>query len=270
MAIITLTSDWGTADFYLPAVKGTIYSALPDVNVVDITHNIEPFDIRSAAFIVKNCYRNFPEGTIHILAVDTEESTENPHVALKANGHFFIGTDNSIFSLILGEEPYDAVIIDIMQDSDFFTFSTKDRFVKVAAMLYNGADLSEIGKPYQIKEKIEIKPSYDANAIHGLVNFIDSYENLVTNIPKTLFDKIRNGRRFTIKICGGIYKIFDICEGYKDVYDSEILALFGTHGFLEIAQSYGKASSLLGMERDYPIDIYFEDAESAPKSYSLF
>ena len=258
MAIITLTSDWGLSDYYLPAVKGTIFSALPDVNVVDITHNIEPFDVRSAAFIVKNCYKNFPKGTIHILAIDTEESVENPHVVVKANDHYFVGTDNSIFSLIIDQDPYEAVTIEVMQDSDFFTFSTKDRFVKVAVMLYNNVPLSEIGTPYELKERIEFKPTYDSNSIHGLVNYIDSYENLVTNISKQLFEKICEGRKFTIKLSTRIYKINDIKKSYQEVPEPNIVALFGTHGFLEIALNHGKASSLLGIERDSAVDIYFE------------
>lgn len=259
MAIITLTSDWGLSDYYVPAVKGAIFSVLPDVNVVDITHNIEPFDVRSAAFIVKNCYKNFPKGTIHILAIDTEESISNPHVVVKANDHYFVGTDNSIFSLIIDQDPYEAVIIDVTQDSDFFTFSTRDRFVKVAIMLYNNVSLSEIGTPYTLKERIEFKPTYDSKSIHGLVNYIDSYENLVTNINKPLFEKIRNGRNFTIKLCSGIYKINTIRKSYQEVPEPDILALFGTHGFLEIALNHGKAASLLGIERDSSVDIYFED-----------
>lgn len=259
MAIITLTSDWGLSDYYVPAVKGAIFSVLPDVNVVDITHNIEPFDVRSAAFIVKNCYKNFPKGTIHILAIDTEESISNPHVVVKVNDHYFVGTDNSIFSLIIDQDPYEAVIIDVTQDSDFFTFSTRDRFVKVAIMLYNNVSLSEIGTPYTLKERIEFKPTYDSKSIHGLVNYIDSYENLVTNINKPLFEKIRNGRNFTIKLCSGIYKINTIRKSYQEVPEPDILALFGTHGFLEIALNHGKAASLLGIERDSSVDIYFED-----------
>lgn len=258
MAIITLTSDWGLSDYYLPAVKGTIFSALPDVNVVDITHNIEPFDVRSAAFIVKNCYKNFPKGTIHILAIDTEESVENPHVVVKVNDHYFVGTDNSIFSLIIDQDPYEAVTIEVMQDSDFFTFSTRDRFVKVAVMLYNNVPLSEIGMPYKLKERIEFKPTYDSNSIHGLVNYIDSYENLVTNISKQLFEKVCEGRKFTIKLSTRIYKINDIKKSYQEVPEPNIVALFGTHGFLEIALNHGKASSLLGIERDSAVDIYFE------------
>ena len=257
MAIITLTSDWGLSDYYVPAVKGAIFSALPDVNVVDITHNIEPFDVRSAAFIVKNCYKNFPEGTIHILAIDTEESVDNPHVVVKVNGHYFVGTDNHIFSLIIDKDPYEAVIIDVMQDTDFFTFSTRDRFVKVAVMLYKNASLEEIGTPYILKERIEFKPTYDANSIHGLVNYIDSYENLVTNISQPLFEKVRAGRNFTIKLCSGIYKIDAIRKSYQEVPEPDILALFGTHGFLEIALNHGRAASLLGVDRDSAVDIYF-------------
>lgn len=262
MAIITLTSDWGLSDYYIAAVKGAIYSASPDVTIVDVTHNIARFDIRSTAFIIKNCYKNFPDGTIHILAVDTEESVDNPHVALKMNGHYFIGTDNSIFSLIIGEEPYEAVIIDVVQDSDFFTFSTRDRFAKVAVMLHNGASLADIGKPYAIKEKIEVKPSYGANFIHGVVIYIDAYENLVTNITKELFYQVCAGRNFTIKLCSGIYTLNKIRRSYQEVPEPDLLALFGSHGFLEIALNREKASSLLGMKCDSAVDVYFEDVET--------
>lgn len=271
MAIITLTSDWGLSDYYVPIVKGAIYSALPNANIVDITHNIEAFDIRSAAFIVKNCYKSFPKGSIHILAIDTEESPNSPHAIVKANGHYFIGTDNSIFSLIIGQDDYEAVFIDTAQDSDLYTFSTKDRFVKVAVMLHNGAELSEFGKPYKIKEMVELKPTYTTNSIHGLVNYIDSYENLVTNISQQLFEEVRAGRDFTIKFCSGIYKISRISISYQEAPESELVALFGAHGFLEIALNHAKASSLLGMERDYPIDIYFDDFKTtSQKANSLF
>lgn len=256
MAIITLTSDWGQSDYYVAAVKGAILSAIPDSNVIDITHNIEPWDIASAAFIIRNCYQNFPEGTIHIIAVETEESTEKPHIALKANGHYFIGTDNDIFSLILGDTPYEAVTIEVIQDSDYFTFTTRDRFVKVAAMIAQGRPFSEIGHPYQeIRKCVTFQPTIDANSIHGIVTFVDSYENLVTNITKELFEKVKNGRKFEIRI--GKYIIGTICRSYTEVAIPDIVALFGTHGFLEIALNHGRAASLLGFSRDSSVDIVF-------------
>ena len=115
-----------------------------------------------------------------------------------------------------------------------------------------------------------MKPSYNANSIHGLVNYIDAYENLVTNISKTQFEQIRAGRNFTIKSCSGIYKINKIRRSYQEVPEPDILALFGSHGFLEIALNHGKAASLLGMERDSAVDIYFEDEETTAKDDSLF
>ena len=257
MAIITLTSDWGLSDYYVAAVKGTILSALPDATIVDITHNIEPWDIAAAAFIIRNCYQNFPEGTIHIIAVETEESSDKPHIALKANGHYFIGTDNDIFSLILGDTPYEAVTIEVIQDSDYFTFTTRDRFVKVAAMIAKGVPFSEIGSPYpKIRECLAFQPTMNNNSIHGIITFIDAYENAVTNITQELFEKVRNGRNFEIRF--GKYVIEKLCRSYTEVTIAEKVALFGTHGYLEIAMNHGKAASLLGLYRNASIDITFK------------
>lgn len=257
MAIITLTSDWGLSDYYVAAVKGTILSVLPDATIVDITHNIEPWDIAAAAFIIRNCYQNFPEGTIHIIAVETEESSNKPHIALKANGHYFIGTDNDIFSLILGDTPYEAVTIEVIQDSDYFTFTTRDRFVKVAAMIAQGVPFNKIGGPYpKIRECLAFQPTMNNNSIHGIITFVDSYENAVTNITKELFEKVRNGRSFEIRI--GKYTIDKVCRSYTEVPLAEKMALFGTHGYLEIAMNHGKAASLLGLSRDSSVDITFK------------
>ena len=257
MAIITLTSDWGQSGYYVAAVKGTILSYLPDAVIVDVTHNIDPWNIWNAAFTIKNCYKCFPEGTIHIIAVESEEFPEKPHIVLKANGHYFIGADNDIFSLILDDDPYEAVIIDVIQDTDFFTFSTRDRFVKVAVMLAKGASLSEIGGEYPaIRKCLTLQPTIDANSINGHVLFIDTYENAITNISMELFEKMRKGRSFVIKF--GKYQIDKICKSYTDVAIPGLLAIFGTHGFLEIAVNHGKAASLLGLSRDTPVYISFQ------------
>ena len=101
MAIITLTTDLGTKDSYLASVKGSIYSQLDDAKIIDITNDITAFNIPQAAFVLRNCYKDFPVGSIHIISVDDELSIENEHLAVKANGHYFIGTDNGLFSLLL-------------------------------------------------------------------------------------------------------------------------------------------------------------------------
>ena len=189
--------------------------------------------------------------------METEESSDKPHIALKANGHYFIGTDNDIFSLILGDTPYEAVTIEVIQDSDYFTFTTRDRFVKVAAMIAKGVPFSEIGGPYpKIRECLAFQPTMNSNSIHGIITFVDSYENAVTNITKELFEKVRNGRAFEIRI--GKYTIDKVCRSYTEVPVAEKMALFGTHGYLEIAMNHGKAASLLGLSRDSSVDITFK------------
>ena len=272
MAIITLTSDWGTSDYYLAAVKGTILSQIPDVTIVDITHAIEPFNLPQVGFTLRNCFRCFPHGTIHIIAVDTIESLENPHVVVKAEGQYFISTDNGIFSHILNEGKFeDAVYIDVLQDSDTFNFATRDRFVKVAAMIARGEPLSSIGAP---REKLNMGGVFCAvvrdNTIEGVVIHIDAYENLITNITKEMFERERRGRDFTIMVKGNLYTIDKISDSYMDMREVDLVAIFGSHGYLELALREAKLASLCGIELSSSIKVVFHDKNEVQPSGSLF
>ncbi|MCE1202723.1 MAG: SAM-dependent chlorinase/fluorinase [Bacteroidia bacterium] len=257
MAIITLTSDWGTSDYYLAAVKGTILSSLPDVTIVDVSHHIRSFDIESAAFTLRNCYHSFPRGTVHIVAVNTEESIEHPHVVMKYDGHYFIGADNGVFSMIFGDAaPEEAIEINVLQDSGFFTFSTRDRFAKVSVMILKGAQISELGTPRtEITRKFLFEPVVSGNVIRGQVTHIDAYENAITNISYALFRKEQRNRKFEIYFAG--YRIRKIDKGYLDVGLADLVAIFGTHGMLEIAINQGKAASLCGLERTTQVIVTF-------------
>lgn len=258
MAIITLTSDWGTTDYYVAAVKGTILSKLPNATIVDITHEITPFNIPQAGFTLKNCFRCFPSGTIHIIAVDTIESMDRPHVVVKAEGQYFISTDNGIFSHILDGKYDEAVYIDVPQDSDSFTFATRDRFAKVAVMIANGEPLSNIGAR---RERLNVGGAFCAvahgNTIEGVVMYIDSYDNLITNISKELFEKERRGRDFTIMVKGDLYTVDEISDSYLDVDVVDLVAIFGSHGYLELALSKAKLASLCGIELASTIKVVF-------------
>ena len=271
MAIITLTSDWGISDYYVAAVKGKILSYLPNATIVDVTHNIEPFSIAQAGFTLKNCYQSFPEGSIHIIGVETIESDENPHVVVKANGHYFISTDNGIFSHILDGKFEEAVCIDVPQDTDFFTFTTRDRFAKVAAMIANGEPLSNIGAR---REALNLGGAFCAvvkgNAIEGVVMHIDSYGDLITNISKEMFENERRGRRFSIKVKGELYTIETISDSYLDVDIAELVAIFGTHGYLELALNQAKLATLCGIEQDSTIKVvFYDDADDEPSNSGL-
>ena len=259
MAIITLTSDWGSSGYYAAAVKGVILSQLPDANIVDITHTIAPFDLGSAAFALKNSFPSFPPGTIHIIAVETVESDKKPHVVVKAHGQYFIGTDNGVFSQIFREFE-EVYTIDVAQDTDSFNFCERDRFAKVAVMIAQGVPLSEIGERRNSINGAEICAVVRDDAIEGTVIHIDSYENLITNIRREDFEQARRGRAFTIKVKGKLYIINKISDSYLDVPDGELVAIFGTHGYLEIAMCRAKVASLCGIELLNSIRVVFHDA----------
>jgi hypothetical protein len=260
MAIITLTSDWGTSDYYTAAVKGVILSQIPNVTIVDITHEVSHYDIAQAGFIMRNCYSNFPEGTIHIIAVETIESDQNPHVVVKAHGQYFIATDNGIFSHILDNNYDEAVYIDVEQDTNLYTFSTRDRFAKVAVMIVKGEPLSNIGaKREQLNNGGSFCATVKNNIIEGIVMHVDAYENLITNISRELFEQVGKGREFVIKVKGDLYTINELSDCYDDVEPQDPVALFGTHGYLELALNHARMSSLWGLDVRSTIQVVFKD-----------
>lgn len=257
MGIITLISDWGLNDYYAAAVKGMIIKSVPDARIVEISHQIKTFDIEQAAYILKNAYRSFPDGTVHIIGVNTEESVSHPHTVALYNNHYFIGTDNGVFSLIFDDPPEKLIILDILQDTENFTFSGRDRFVKAAVHLVNGGKIEELGsEKAEMEKKILFEPVVNQDSIRGIVAHIDTYQNLITNIPKKLFIEKTKGRKFTISLRSA--NVNKISDSYGDVPNGEVVALFSSNGMLEIAMNKSKASSLLGIKRKFPVIIELE------------
>jgi len=260
MPVITLISDWGPRDHYTGSVKGAILRHNPAIQIVDITHEIRPFSILQASFVLRNAYKDFPEGTVHIIGVNTDESEEQPHIAVFHKGHYFIGADNGIFSLAFDGFPEKAIEIGVVQDSDYFTFSTRDRFVKAACHIASGKPIEELGfVRTQLNEKHHFKPVVENSLIKGKVIYVDGYENIFVNITREIFEKIRRRRDFEIQLRHAEYQIVKIHKSYSDVKVGDYVALFGSTGFLEIAINQGNAASLLGIEVDDSIRIEFKD-----------
>ncbi len=259
MSIITLISDLGTRDHYIGAVKGAIISNFPEVQIMDISHDIAPFDLNNAAFVLRNCYHNYPKGTVHIIGIKTEASNESPHIAVLFDGHYFVGADNGIFSLIFGDrKPEKIVELNVLQDSDYFTFSIRDVFAKVACDLARGKSIEKLGTIIDnVSQRILLTPIVEESLIKGSVIYIDSYENIITNISEKIFKSISKGRNFRITF--GSYVITEISKSYDDVPVAETVALFGSTGMLEIALNQGKAGSLLGLEINSSVRIEFFD-----------
>jgi len=258
MTIVTLTSDWGLGSHYAGAVKGTLLKLIPGVNIVDITHQIPCFNIMHASFVLRNAYPHFPEGSIHLVGINTEGGLESPHIAVKHQGHYFIGADNGIFSLLFDQSPQEVVEIDILQDSDYFTFSTRDVFARAASMIAAGKALSDLGPEHpRLNERILFRPVVHPDQIIGKVIFIDEYENVFVNIDQPTFRNAAKGRSFSINFRSFEDGIGRLSRSYADVVEGEKLALFGSTGFLEIAMNRGKASGLLGLRLNDTVSIDF-------------
>lgn len=259
MAIITLLSDWGNKDHYAGMVKGRILSKIPQASIVDISHNIPPFNLNSASFVLRNAFPVFPENTIHIIDIASDATIDMPHVVAQYEGHYFIGADNGIFSLIFDHAPEKLVEVDMIQDTDTFTFSAYDIFIKVAGHLIDGGSFEEIGPERKsLTQRIALSPVTSADLIKGHVIYIDSYENVFTNIHKPLFDRIGQKRPFRISFGSARYGVNKISQSYKDVHEGEILALFSSTGHLEIAISMGNAAGLLGLKVDDSVRVEFK------------
>jgi S-adenosyl-L-methionine hydrolase (adenosine-forming) len=258
MAIITLTTDLGDKDIYQAALKGSILKLLPFVNIVDITHNVAAFNVQQAAFILKNSFYYFPEGTVHLIGIDTVYNSDTKYLAVRYKNHYFVGSDNGIFSLMFDSEPDEIVEINIMQDLKFLHFPLADIFVKAACHLASGAKLIDIGLPVNdIEKKMNLQPVVEKNMIKGVVIYIDSFQNVITNITKEFFNKVQQGRRFTLYFKRN-ETINQLSWHYNEVPEGEKLCLFGISDHLEIAINKGNASGLLGLNLGDSVVIDFE------------
>jgi S-adenosylmethionine hydrolase len=266
MPIITLTTDFGEKDHFVGAVKGAVYSELVDIRIVDISHSISPFHITEAAYIIQNAYRSFPPGTIHIIGIDSELHPENKHIAVYLDGHFFVCANNGIISMLASEIKPEKIVEINIHDRLASNFPVLDVFVKVACHIARGGTLEVIGKTIsEIKQLTGIRPvvNPDANQIIGNVIYIDNYGNVVSNITKTLFDKIGKGREF--KITARTANFSKVHARYSDAInfdlpaekreeDGKKLALWNSSGYLELSiyksnpSTVGSASTLFGLE----------------------
>ena len=276
MPIVTLTTDFGHKDHSVSVIKAALINQISDLTIIDISHQISPYNPSETAYILKNAFRAFPKGSIHIVGVESEWTPENIHIAIEFEGHFFIGADNGILSMILENlKPTKIVEINIHK-SIVTSFPVLDVFVSVAAHIARNGALEVIGKPIvKIKELTNINPvvNSEGNQILGSVIYIDNYGNLVTNIKKTYFDEIRKTRNFTI--IARTVKFKNIYKGYSEAIDFSLpknkrdedgkkLALFNSANHLELAvyksnpQTVGGASSLFGLDYRDPVTIKFE------------
>ena len=276
MTFVTLTTDFGHKDYSIAVIKAALLSQIPEVNIIDISHQISPYNHSETAYILKNSYAAFPKGSIHIIGVESEFTPENIHLAMEFDGHFFIGADNGIFSLIKEELKSTKIVAINIHKSVITSFPVLDVFINVAAHISRDGELEVIGSPVnEVCELTNIKPviNPEENKILGSVIYIDNYGNVVTNITEKLFKKIGKTRNFMIS--ARTLKFRKIHNSYggsidfslpkeKREEDGKKVALFNSAGHLELAvyksnpSTVGSASSLFGLNYRDPITIEFD------------
>lgn len=274
MSIITLTTDFGYKDHFAGASKGKILSNYPEAAIVDISHDIDKFNSIEAAYCVYSSYHNFPKGTVHIIAVDSERVLNSEHLAIQWDDHYFICADNGILSVLLQKKiPQKMVAINIHDRLE--KTSDMDVFVAVACHIAKGGLLNEIGKEIEeITVLNEMMPQViNNNTIRGNVIYIDDFGNCVTNISQKLIREIAAGRNYKIQFFNKTIERINRFYGDFNVKDSSSLrnlegkelALFNENDFLEIAiyksnpKTVGSATTLLGLKYRDVVSVIFEN-----------
>lgn len=266
MGILTFTSDYGLSDHYVAAVKGAVYSQLPEARIVDVSHQVSPFDTKEAAYHIRQVFRYFPKGSVHLIGVNADHSDEAPHRLVAFEGHYFVGADNGVFSLILDREPDAVYDINLPYDNDILTFPVLHLLVKAACHLLRGGTPEVIGKKTAAINRSEpVRPITDADSIRGHIIHVDAFGNLITDITQSLFREIGRGRSYTIRLRLEKHHIKKLSTHYHDAEEGKTVALFNTGGLLEIAINGGApgagggVASLLGLTKGDLVLVVFND-----------
>lgn len=253
---IALLTDFGTEDGYVGAMKGKILSMAPEANIVDISHDIIPFNTRQAAYCLMNCYSYFPEGAIFVIVVDPGVGSERKGLVLQTANHYFIGPDNGVFSFIFSKEAVAAFEIDLSAITWNIspTFHGRDVFSPLAALLAKGSKINKFIVSTE-KHQTFIKPIKKAgkNLYHIPVVHIDHFGNVILNFQqKDQTELLKNGR---FKIIYGEHKFNKIHTTFSEVPEGGLLLTWDSSGFLQIAQNVGNAAKQLGITLDDKVGL---------------
>jgi S-adenosylmethionine hydrolase len=257
MRIITLTTDFGTDDWFVGTMKGVIATICPKATVVDITHGIASEDIRAGAFALASSYKYFPKGTVHVAIVDPGVGSKRRAIVIQTERCFFVGPDNGVLSFALRGEKIKAV--HALENKAYFlksvsqTFHGRDVFAPVAAHLARGVSIAEFGPTITDFVRLDWpEPKVLSKSVEGEVIYIDKFGNAITNIPAASVASLGEGYFIVFK---GRKRICAIGTHYQSVPTRQAVAVPGSSGYLEIAVNGGNASAILGLHVEDPIEV---------------
>ena len=245
MPVITLLTDFGTADGYVAEMKGVLLSAAPNAQVVDLSHDVSPHDVDAARLAVARYWRRFPTGTIHLVVVDPGVGSQRQAIAVLSEGRFLIGPDNGVLSPALLMQGAHVVALDVPFGAAP-TFHGRDVFAPAAASLARGTTIDSLGSPLEdavIRRTPEAVREADG-WLRGEVIVVDRFGNAVTNLLAVHGGEVRVGEREV-----------PLHRTYADVASGEPVALVGSSGLIEIAVRDGSAAERLGLKRGTVVRI---------------
>ena len=261
--IITLLSDFGLRDAYVAEMKAVILSINPDARIVDISHEIEKFNIRMGAFILASATPHFPQSTVHVAVVDPGVGTKRHPIIIQTKRSFYVGPDNGLLLLSARTEEVSHVYyiknLEYIRPKISTTFHGRDIFAPAAAYLAIGRSPSQFGPEIQDYVVPQFaKPYIKKGELIGEIMYIDDFGNVVTNILSKNLEKLETGIGDLLHVGIG-RKTFDMrfCSAYGEVSTRTPLVIVGSHDFLEISINQGNASKTLNLKIGDSFNIHF-------------
>lgn len=257
--IVTLLTDFGISDHYVAAMKGQILARAPEAKLVDITHDIQPGDIQSAAYLLSSCRNDFPKGTVHLAVVDPGVGSKRRPMALEANSRYYVGPDNGIFTLVAraADEPRTRELTrqDLFNSPVSNTFHGRDIFAPVAGSLAAGLAFDQVGSRLADPQELHIPDvSIQKGEIRGTVLHVDRFGNVITDISDNHLRWAEIDRnQFGCEI--GNHRIEEVRKFYAGSEDKSFL-LIGSGSLVEISCNGNSAADLLGVGRGDDVLVY--------------
>ncbi len=267
--IITLTTDFGLQDHYVGTIKGVLLREFPEVQIVDICHAVQPFDVLDGALTLAEAYPYFPSGTVHLVVVDPGVGSARKPIAVTTQTQHFVAPDNGVLSLVYEREER-AVVREITASHYFLqpmsnTFHGRDVFAPVAAAIARGVDPQRLGDVIQDFVRFTApKPKVvDTGVLRGVILKADRFGNLITNISPSDAPFLVNNDGVVFRLTAGTQEITSLRANYAEGVPGEVFAIWGSMGLLEIASNRSSAARALGIAKGMEVMLTFEGAAAA-------
>ncbi len=269
--IVTLTTDFGTNDHFVGAVKGVILDIVPEAAIVDISHAVQAYDVLDGALAISQAYSYFPTGTVHMVVVDPGVGTTRRPIIASSDGYHFVAPDNGVLSMVYAKE--ERIHVRHVTSEHYFrqpvsnTFHGRDVFAPIAAYLAKLVDSHKFGDEIEDYVKFAApkpKPAGD-NRLRAVVLKVDRFGNLITNVTPQDAPSLFGANPAPFKIVVGSKEITDIRSAYAEGAPGEVFGIIGSMGYLEIVANRAAAAQVTGAGKGSEVSIFLGEAAAAGK-----